>query len=58
VVELNPKGQADCLIVLQSMAAGVALGAIAEELATRFPTEFEKGNRALARVSQLADKYA
>jgi len=57
VVELTPTGRADCLI-LQSMAAGVTLGAIAEDLATRFPTQFETGNRAFARVSELADKYA
>jgi hypothetical protein len=54
---LNPTGQADGLI-LQAMAAGMAFGDIAEELAKRFPTQFETGTRAFAHVSELADKYA
>lgn len=57
VAELNRQGMVDSL-VLGSMAAGMPLGRIAEEVASRFPLDYPTRASALAHVGELAERYS
>ena len=55
--ELNASGRVDCLI-LKSIEARVPLGSIAERITECFPSEYASRHRALARVREVAGRYA